>query len=170
MNTFIEKNEKLLKFYSVSARIIGWLILILGGLGILMLLIKQYQVGFGKPVIIAGPQGVFQRSWFILVATGLTLLGVAQFMRYLFDSEYHLSWLLRYADKMFYVFAFFVAWKMVGMIIFYFSRGDIVEVEVWLLNIIPMVLFNLARILALVGLAQILKRVLPVIEEHKSLV
>ena len=170
IQTFIEKNRKLLLFYYWAIRIVGWLILFMGGLGILMLLIKQCQVGWGQSVTITGAQGLFQRSWFILMVTSLISLGVAQFVRYLFDSKYRPGWILRYGDKILYIFAFFVVWHSVAMLISYFSRPDIADLAVWLLNVIPMLLLNLAKILALLGLAQILKRLILVIEESRTLV
>ena len=135
-----------------------------------MLFIKQYQIGWGQSVTIKGAQGMFQRSWFILMATGLISLGVAQFMRYLFDNKYRPGWTLRYGDKILYVFAVFVVWRVVAMVILYFSRTDIADLAMWLLNVIPMLLLNIAKILALLGLAQIMKRIMPMIEESKTLV
>lgn len=170
IQTFIEKNTRLLQVYCIAARIIGWLILFMGSLGILTLLINQYQAGWEQSVAVADPLALLQRSWYRLMVTGLISLGVAQFIRYLYDCKYRPGWLIRCGDKILYIFIFFVVWHMTGMTVLYFSRDDIANPAVWLLNIIPMLLINLAKILALLGLAQILKRAMPVIEESRTLV
>ena len=69
-----------------------------------------------------------------------------------------------------YIFVFFVVWHTVTMFILYFSRANIADLAVWLLNVLPMLMLNLAKVLALLGLAQILKRIMPMIEESKTLV
>ena len=180
MNEFIEKNRRLLKIYCVAARIIGWLILILGGIGILTLLVKQWQVGWSHGVAIEGSLGIFQRSWFALMSYGLAALGVAQFIRYLFDRNYQPGWILRYADKILYVFAFFAIWKAVGAIWIFISNydnatrtnlhSDISPPYTWLLLVLSVVLLCSAKLLAIIGLAQALRRLMPVIEESKTLV
>lgn len=170
MNAFIKQNEKLLKFYYLAALVIGWLIIILGCSGILIVLVKLCQVGWGQSFSIPGAQGVFVRSWYRLIATGLISLGVAQFIRYLFDVKYRAGWLLRYGNKILYVFALFVVWNIYVGIHIYFRRAAITDLEVWLVNVLPMLLLNSAKILAMLGLAQVLKRVVPMIEESKTLV
>ena len=180
MNEFIEKNKGLLKFYCLAARIIGWLILILGGIGILTLLVEQWRVGWEHGVVIKGTLGIFQRSWFPLMSYGLAALGVAQFIRYLFDRNYQPGWILRYADKILYVFAFFAIWRAVGMIWIFvsnydnaarmYSRLDISPPYTWLLLVLPVLLLCSAKLLAIIGLAQALRRIMPVIEESKTLV
>ena len=154
MNEFIEKNRRLLHFYCIAARIIGWLILILGGIGILTLLVKQWQVGWSHGVAIEGSLGIFQRSWFALMSYGLAALGVAQFIRYLFDRNYQQGWILRYADKILYVFAFFAIWRAVGAIWIFVSNydnaartnlhSDISPPYTWLLLVLSVVLYTIA--------------------------
>jgi len=180
MNEFIEKNRRLLKIYCVAARIIGWLILILGGIGILTLLVEQWRVGWEQGVVIKGALGVFQRSWFPLMSYGLVALGVSQFIRYLFDRNYQQGWILRYADKILYVFALFAIWRAVGAIWIFISnydnaarmylRLDISPPYTWLLLVLPVLLLCSAKLLAIIGLAQALRRIMPIIEESKTLV
>ncbi len=170
MNAFIQQNKKLFKFYYLAARVIGWLIILLGCSGFLILLIKLCQVGWGQSFSIPGTQGVFVRSWFKLITTGLITLGVAQFIRYLLDVKYHAGWLLRYGNKILYAFALFVVWNIYVGIHIYFRSAAITDIEVWLLNVLPMLLLNSAKILVMVGLAQVLKRVMPMIEESRTLV
>jgi len=177
MNEFIEKNKGLLRFYCIAARFIGWLILILGGIGILTYLVEQSRVGWEHVVVI---NVIFQRSWFPLMSYGLSALGVAQFIRYLFDRNYQPGWILRYADKILYVFAFFDIWRAVGTICMFvenydnaarlYLRLDISHPYTWLLPVMTVLLLCSAKLLAIIGLAQALRRIMPVIEESKTLV
>ena len=180
MNEFIEKNRRLLRIYCVAARIIGWLILILGGIAILTLLVEQWRVGWEQGVVIEGALGIFQRSWFPLMSYGLVALGVSQFIRYVFDRNYQQGWILRYADKVLYVFALFAIWKAIGAIWIFISnydhaarmylRLDISPPYTWLLLVLPVLLLCSAKLLAIIGLAQALRWIMPIIEESKTLV
>jgi hypothetical protein len=170
IQTFIEKNKRLLQVYCVLARIVGWIILFFGVLGLSSLLIAICTAGRGGPITAEGPLGRLMLSWYALVVIGFISLGVAQFIKYLFDNKSRSGWLLRHGDKILYIFAFSVAWHTLTMVTGYFKMGDMTNPAVWLLNLAPMLLLNLAKILTLLGLAQILKRVLPTIEESRTLI
>ncbi len=161
MNTFIENNKGLLKFYCVTARIIGWVLLITAGNQTVSTLSghSSFSIPFVMPITI-----------FIHMLIGLVVLGVAQFIRYLFETEYKPGWILRHGEKVLYlyavlrviriVFLFFVNARTMGDSIYYSPWGFLV------LNGLPVV----ASALILVGLAQILRRVMPIIEESKTLI
>lgn len=161
MNTFLEKNKGLLKFYCVAARIIGWVLLITAGTWTVSTLsgYSSFSIPFVMPITI-----------FIRILIGLVILGVAQFIRYLFETEYKPGWILRHGEKILYLYAalrvtritflFFVDAKRMGDFIYYSPWAFLVG------NGLPV----LASALILVGLAQILRRVMPIIEESKTLV
>ena len=161
MNAFIEENRRLLKIYCISARIIGWVLLITTGTWTVSTLsgYSSFSIPFVMPITI-----------FIHILVGLVILGVAQFIRYLFETEYKPSLILRHGEKILYLYAvlrvtrisllFFVDAKRMGDSIHYSPWGFIVA------NMLPVV----ASALILVGLAQILRRVMPIIEESKTLV
>ncbi len=161
MNTFIEKNKGLLKFYCVAARIIGWVLLITAGIRTVEILsgYSSFSIPFVMPI-----------TFLIRILIGLVVLGVAQFIRYLFETEYKPGWILRHGEKILYlyavlrviriVFLFFVDARTMGDSIYYSPWGFLVD------NVLPVV----ASALILVGLAQILRRVMPIIEESKTLV
>ena len=163
MNGFIEKNKALLKIYCLLARAIGWSIMILGGVGLAIFIVKLSKIGIGEGILIRS----FQRSWFILMTTGLTALGVAQFIRYLFDEDYQGGWILRNGQKILWTFAFLVLWKGVSMVFVSISRYGARDS---LLLVLSIALFNAGKLLVLIGLAQILRRVMLVIEESRTLV
>jgi hypothetical protein len=161
MNEFIEKNKGLLKFYCVAARIIGWVLLITAATQTVSNLsgYSSFSIPFVMPI-----------TFFIRILIGLVVLGVAQFIRYLFETEYKPGWILRHGEKILYlyavlrviriVFLYFVDAKTMGDSIYYSPWGFLVS------NVLPVV----ASALILVGLAQILRRVMPIIEESKTLV
>jgi hypothetical protein len=177
MNTFIENNRPWLKFYCTTARIIGWGILIIAAAGTIFQILAMnilfgnhssaYRFLFVKSVLF---QGVFP---------GIIVLGIAQFIRYLFESEYKPGHILRYGDKILYLYAFLlmlgVVWQHLILI------GKVMQLDIFMMNTglnfqatLPAILTSLAitvpKILILVGLAQVVKRILPVIEESKTLV
>ncbi|MGD2095444.1 MAG: hypothetical protein PVH77_10590 [Phycisphaerales bacterium] len=161
MNEFIEKNRRLLKSYCLTARIIGWVLLITAGIWAVSTLSghTSFSIPFVMPITI-----------FIRILVGLVVLGVAQFIRYLFETEYKPGLILRHGEKILYLYAvlqviritflFFVDAKRMGDSIYYSPWGFLVA------NWLPVV----ASALILVGLAQILRRMMPIIEESKTLV
>ena len=172
MTEFIEKNKRLLTVYCLMAQVLGYL-LILAGL-----------VWFG--LIAAGPSSPLSTTpsdkgqvQIILYASsslvfdfffpGLITLGVAAFIRCLLQSEYKPGWILRSARPILYSYAAF----LVGYAVFkYFMYIELMEEfnSALLLFAQPVLLPIAAKLLILIGLGQILKRVMPVIEESKTLV
>ena len=161
MNEFIEKNKGLLKFYCVAARIIGWVLLITAATSTVSILsgYSSFSIPYVMPI-----------TNLIRILIGLVVLGVAQFIRYLCETEYKPGWILRHGEKILYLYAalrviritflFFVDAKIMADSIYYSPWGFLVD------NVLPVV----ASALILVGLAQILRRVMPIIEESKTLV
>jgi hypothetical protein len=180
MNTFIENNRPWLKFYCTTARIIGWGILIIAAAGTIFQILAMnilfgnhssaYRFLFVKSVLF---QGLFP---------GIIVLGIAQFIRYLFETEYQPGHILRYADKILYLFAFLL---MVGVVWQHLIiSGNVIQLDIFLImnniglyfkeQMIPAMLASLViavpKILILVGLAKVVKRIMPVIEESKTLI
>ncbi len=190
MNEFIEKNKRLLKIYCVALRIIGLLLLILGCVGIILLLLEASGIGGNRLVFLLNNWSldIFKRSWFVIMLPGLAALVVAQFIRYLFDVEYQPGWILRYGDKILYVFAIFVFWYAVNEIWLsvsgYLGKGYSLPsanpysstailshpYEHLFLVVLPVLLLGAAKLLALVGLGQILRRIMSIIKESRTLV
>ena len=179
IQTFIEKNRKLLKSYCLAARIIGWVLLIQGNIGVVLLAL---------PIISIADWHISSLPYvhFMLIVIlqfmflGLLLLGVAQFLRYLFESEYHPGWILRNGTKILYVCA--VILVSVHFLQYFLSLPMINNAKVSLpmidnaegLSLLGLLLSfaspAMAKALILIGLGRVLSRVMPIIEEHKSLV
>ncbi|MFZ2146608.1 MAG: hypothetical protein WAV28_05250 [Sedimentisphaerales bacterium] len=164
MNEFIEKNRRLFKIYCVAARIIGWGLLITAGIWAFSILSGHVLLRTAS-AILTEPIIILTR-----IVVGLSMLGVDQFIRFLSETEYQPSWILRYLEKILYLYA---AIRIVCIVFLFFYvanlRGNSLNNYLW--RYIFFTGFpDLAGPLIAVGLGQILRRVMPVIEESKTLV
>jgi hypothetical protein len=170
MNEFIEQNRRLLKFYCTAALIIGWLLIVGGFIWFIPAMISlniddPYK---GADAILY----VVSALLFDFFLPGLIALGVVQLIRYLFEDTKKPGCILRAADWLFYIYAGFL---VVKTYLQYFWNctwyADVIESETSrLLFIQPFLLPTVAKVLILVGLGQIIRRIMPVIEESKTLV
>jgi len=169
MNAFIRKNEKLLKFYYVVLRLSGWLLLTFGLCSsvIFIVLARNYD-----PWITEQMLKITSLSCFNLMFLGLLGIGLAQLIRYLFDSNYKPGLILRHGDK--FIYAYVIIVLIMAIIHFvHFIQYLRVREEAHLLFLaasINYMVYFVAKALILIGIAQFLKRLMPIIEEHKSLV
>jgi len=171
MNEITEKNRRLLNFYCETLRTIGKVILILGSLSVcaittLVLLSKfgNWRAPKGFEMIIAMPLAAFN-IFFI----GIGILGLAQFIKYLVERDYKPGWILRHGDMFFYLYALLtilsVVWAYTIAPI-YHSPSIYTRVGVIFVTVIS----TAVKVLILVGLGRILRHLMPVIEESKTLV
>lgn len=172
MNEIIEKNRRLLKFYCENLRTIGFLFLILGLVGGFALTIFKLVAKFGywhapksyEMVISLMPIGALN-----IIFYGLAILGFVQFIRYLVEEDYKPGWILRHGDIFFYLYALFI---ILSAVLACTTIPGILSPSSYMgVFTILMTFFSITvRVLILVGLGQILRRILPVIEESKTLV
>ncbi|MHC4240435.1 MAG: hypothetical protein ACYSUC_11920 [Planctomycetota bacterium] len=168
MNEFVKQNKKLLQLYCLAARIIGW-VLLLTPPALIALVLLWSRLGEptdGRQL----PPPDLSLSHIAYFMLGLVVLGIGQFIRYLFQTEGKPGWILRNGDKILYLYAVFtvvLAWSTVRMM-FYFGREFPIKHLIHMGFLWIPVAF--AKALVLIGLAHILRRVLPVIEESKTLV
>jgi hypothetical protein len=166
MNEFIRQNRKLLNFYCVAARVIGWVLVILSAMPSLLIPYIISGVFHEYPGGILPLLGALLEVLFGRLPLGVIVLGVAQLIRYVSESEYQPGWLLRHGTGILYLFA---ALMITGPIIRYcFYIHGIKPVDSS--SIVGHLLADVSKMLILIGLGQILKRILPVIEESKTLV
>ena len=171
MNEITEKNRRLLKFYCENLRCIGFLILILGLLSVCAITISVLLSKFGNwhapeafKMIITMPLAAFN-IFFI----GIGILGLVQFIKYLVERDYKPGWILRHGDMFFYLYALLTILSVVWVYTIapsYRSPSIYTQVGVIFLTVIS----TAVKVLILVGLGQILRRLMPIIEESKSLV
>jgi len=169
MNEFIEKNRALLHSYCVSARIIGWLLLIIA----LVVAVVKPLSGFSD----VNDQlrffmifSLYDQLALGFVLLGLILLGLAQFVRYLYESEYQPGLILRHGDKILYLYALAC---IVSPILHYYFQMKVTgytRTDSLLLYLSAAIVPAIARALIFVGMAKVLKRMVPMVEESKTLV
>ena len=169
MNEFIKQNRALLKLYCVVSDIIGWL-LIIGGVFWFIMTASSFEIN-----LVERPEGLMyliSSMLFDFVLPGLIALGVMQFIRYVFADTDKPGRLLCMADWLFYLYAVFLILKAYFKYIWYSDwYAEAISLETsGLLFIQPFILPTIAKVLILIGLGQILRRLLPVIEESKTLV
>jgi hypothetical protein len=104
----------------------------------------------------------------------ILLHGISELIKYLIETDYKLHWILRFADKIIYLytFCFFIAF------VYSFIAKHIITVNwpdptqagnMWLM--IPVItLTMLIKVILWIGAGQVVKRILPIIQESKTLV
>jgi hypothetical protein len=187
MNEFIQKNRRLLRIYCIAARIIGWAMLFLSGILI------AYALREGNfPNAIRGSKwpirpmidyAYLPANWmgamdnvftwatrFFLM--GLLALGIAQFIKFLSDSKYQPGCLLRCGEGFLYLYAVLLVAQVIWRYLFcpVYTRQFVRWGSADPLLFLAVILVTGAKVLALVGLAQILWRVMRVVEESRTLV
>jgi len=170
MNEFIKQNRRLLKFYCTAALIIGWLLIAGGFLWFIPAITSLNNIDLYKEA--DAILYVTSAMLFDFLLPGLIALGIVQFIRYLFEDTNKPGCILRAADWLFYIYAVFLIVKTY-LQCFWNSTwyAEVIESETSrLLFIQPFLLPTVAKVLILVGLGQIIHRIIPVIEESKTLV
>jgi hypothetical protein len=109
-----------------------------------------------------------------LAVFGLLGISIAQLTRYLYDHDYKPGFILRHVDKILYAYIIVTFISQVSWQVFvakYYASSDIEHSRIlcFLTFAIPLAYFA-AQTLIVFGLAQFSKRIMPIIEEHKSLV
>jgi hypothetical protein len=175
MNEFIEQNRRLIKFYRLAARIIGW-VLICGGtiwFLIYLLCILAAMDAAGELVWPPALKNIIYSSSsyvFEFLFPGLIAIFVAQLIAYIIANESKRPRLLRYGQFILYAFAALVIGR--AILQYCLWHGIVFEAEstVGLLFIQPLIVPVAAKVLIIVALAQAFRRILSVIEESKTLV
>lgn len=193
MINIIEKNKRLWMFYCTVLRALGWILLCIGGIGFVMLLLESIQTG--GEVTFKGGFGPFKRSYNLFVNIGLVSLGLSQLVRYLCSSDNKMGPLLRYGDKIFYLYAIITVWQ-VGFWIWLVATGwmgsntSVLQHQAhslphqvhystmymskaanglhWFIFFLPTLLYKGAKVLILVGLGKFLKQVIAIIKDSKQ--
>jgi len=167
MVEIIEK-QRLLVFYCRALRILGWILLCMGFIGIALLSIEAAQTG--GSVNLRGALGYIKRSNTVFISIALVSLGFAQLVRYLFLNDHKMGLLLRYGEKIFYLCAIIAVWNMCGffwLVATGRTGGDNSFVSLWLLYFMPTLLYKVAKILILIGLGRFLKHILAMAEDSR---
>jgi hypothetical protein len=170
MNEFIEKNRGLLRFYCIAARIIGWVFLIVALVTVVVWVLSGFP-GDGGRYQSYRIYSLCERLTLNFALFGLVVLGLAQFIRYLYDNDYQPGWLLCHGDKVLYLYA---AALIASSVLYFFFRTAVftntLTVSLLFSHFLAGVLPAVARGLIFAGLGQVLRRIVPIIEESRTLV
>ena len=168
MNDFVEKNKKLLKFYCGAVQIIGGVLIAGGAVWFVMFVCSPANFGLADDKFIEKILSAVSHFSFDFVFVGLAAVILSQLARYVFDTKYKPGLMLRCGDKILYLFAVLgILWAWFRWAVFIVTVEDSAS---QFLSLQPLILPTIAKVLILVGLGQILKRIMPVIEESKTLV
>lgn len=171
MNAFIQKNKKLLKFYYAALRLSGWILLTLGTCSYALIIVLSRTLGL--EAFSATTVNMPLRSLH-LILFGLLGLGIAQLIQYLFDSNSEPGFILRHGNKFIYIYVILTLISMVFRNVYaaqhlFDTHIKNAEFLYYTSSITSLVLFA-AKALILIGTAQFLKRIMPIIQESKTLV
>ncbi len=174
MNEFIEKNSRLLRMYCVIARVIGWF-LILGGIVWIFALENAFRniigtIGEQRQIDI----GLCSAHSFVydFLIPGLLAFAIGGLLDYLLSPKARVPLILGMMDKLCYVYAVILILKafIVYIWLVKFLAISKVPESARIILMQPLLGPTLTKVLLLVGIGMILHRLLPVIEESKTLV
>jgi hypothetical protein len=169
LNNAIEKNKRYLRFCSYVAQISGLLLLLFGFISLVLMLWNFYPADRIPEYDIVFVCKYISQYIFRCIFPGLFLLGINQMIKYLIDINFQPNWILKFSDKIIYLY---VAFLIISFIFFsiYQKETIVANQHHFLATWIPSAIFTSVKVLLWVGMAQILRRIVPIIEEHKSLV
>jgi len=173
MTSFFVQNKSLLTFYRKLARSVGWVLLAGGLIWFLVfifwiLAVKDAAGDLSLPGLHANMLYAIMSFLNDFALPGLIALVLSRLLQFIMVSDDKGGWILQQGHWILYGFAIVI----VGEVILKMSlMPETLDPDsLGLVFVSPLLVPMLARILILVGLGQILRRIIPVIEESKTLV
>ena len=167
MNEFTEKNRRLLHFYCETLRTIASVILILSFFVVFGMTILAVITEFGYWPSLKHFNMVIT-TWLPSYLKGIIfwigILGLPQFIRYLVERDYKPGWILRHGDMFFYLYALLTILETFWVYMTNYHPPSLSDMG--FITVFSIVV----KVMALVGLGRILRHLMPVIEESKTLV
>ena len=175
MNAFYKQKRERLQIYCISARIIGWTLLIVPAVIFTTRFLGKIPYSSRRGIYNIVSSGLFIRLFMLRVMfpfssfmlLGLALVGVAQFIRYLYDNDYQAGWSLRHGSTILYMCAAIALLVYIGDLLLrlnYTTGMDAADYSHlssdWPLS----ALLSMGIVLILVGIGQALRWIMPVIE------
>jgi hypothetical protein len=178
MNEFIEKNSRLLRIYCVVAKGVGWFLLLVGALWFAYGISGIYTINAGQIRTAQQRESIEVSTYFALthafdfVILGLLAFSISQLLVYIIRPEVKVGLMLRLADKLCYIYVVVLIFEAFVAANLFFLNPIFVEVSQFyrMLFIAPLLSPLPAKIILLIGAGVIIRRLLPVIEESKTLV
>jgi hypothetical protein len=175
MKAIVEENKLLLRFYGRAARVLGWVLLCGGVVWLLVFvfwILAAVDAAGERPWPEASRNVGYALTAFIVsfVVPGSLALLIGQFIRYVLDPEGKVGRLLRHGDWILYACAALLAGQALLSLTGWETVGRTDPDEAGLLFISPVLIPLLAKVLVCFALGQVLGRVLPILNESKTLV
>ena len=104
-----------------------------------------------------------------LVLLGLVILAVGSFVRYLFNSEYRPSWMLRHIDLFLYLYAAFLVFQIVYQLVV-LSSAENFPLSRFVIPVVLSSIIQIAWACILFGIAKITRITFSIIDESRTLV
>lgn len=167
MNEFAEKNEpflrlccKITRFFGLFIAFVAFILIPISLLGIFwdnVFNIKFQNFIMLIPLVISG-----------LVFPAFLLLGIEQLIKCLIDFDFKPNWILRFGDKIIYIYVGFLFINFIYKSMWAHKMFSFDEIVLQIL--VPSAISTFIKILIWTGTGLFVKRIIPIIEEHKSLV
>ena len=176
MKSFLAQNKSLLTFYGKVASIVGWVLLVAGSLWFLAFVfwILAYKDAAAELVHHILP-ALYANTVYAITAflndfalPGLIALGLSQLLRFLLESENKGGWILRHGHWILYGFAIVIVGEVFLKMLLMPETLDPEALGV--LFVSPLLVPTLAKVLIAVGLGVVIKRMIAIIDESKTLV
>jgi len=182
LRLMVKKNRNWLRFYSNVARVIGWLLIVEGIASLVYgqwILLTRGELPFISDNPFFTPSVMKFRAFLVepftnMILPGIFALLVSQFLRFLLNGNSRPEWLLRKGELVLYLGTLIVALNdlyafKVFDLISNLAGEDSFFRFLTLIATFPSILMLATELLILIGLAQALRHVIPIIEESKSL-
>ncbi|MBN1806951.1 MAG: hypothetical protein JW837_17010 [Sedimentisphaerales bacterium] len=161
----------MLTIYCIVARIIGWILLTVPSIGLAWTFLgtTAFRHGPNRIMLLTLPASVMD-IWML----GFIALGVSAFIRYVFETESHPGWTLRHSEVILYICAVLIViaaiLRCASLLFTVRTHAGIMDTSSLVLGLLMPTILCAAKVLILIGLGKLLRRLMPVIEESKSLV
>ncbi|MFC1677709.1 hypothetical protein ACFL3G_11700 [Planctomycetota bacterium] len=166
LDNAIEKNERFLRFCGQIAHFSGLILLFF------VFSTLAYSL---LPLFSDSPEHHVKNLYLVipriikLAFTALLLRGISQFVKCLFEINFKPNWILRFADKIIYLYAIFL---LVSLILAALYKTSTIEISAhhYFVTLILPAMFRIVKILLWIGVGLVSKRIVPIIQESKTLV
>jgi hypothetical protein len=162
LNETIEKNERFLRVCSSVAKFTGVLLLVFIAIqigGTIFLFFENGRRVFANNVLCT-----FGYTW---AFTALLLLGIDQLIKCLIETDFKPNWILRFADKIIYFYICCLCINFAYRVTI--SWTDQNAGNDWVSMTFGTVSM-LIKVLLWIGFGQVMRRIIPIIQESKTLV
>lgn len=164
MVQFVEKHGRLLRAYCLIARILGWYLLLAALVGGPFAVLGTSNSTYDE--LLYGMSSLL----YDFMVPALLAFGVAQFIEYLLQPEAKVGWMLRRADMWLYIYGGLLIIKTMFNYT-WVLKVKFPDIQSHSLGLLMMIaLPAIAKLVVIIGLAVGARRLLPVIEESKTLV